>query len=475
MSTKHPQHWRSLHLGDVGTWSGGGTPSKLNAAFWTDGTIPWVSPKDMKVFRLVQAEDHITEAAIEGSATKIVPRESVLMVVRSGILAHSFPVAVCATPVTLNQDMKALTPDEGVDAVFVAYFLVSSGSRIIRECAKNGTTVASIEFAALKGVSIGIPPIQEQRDIVAAIEAHFSRLDAAEQGLKRVQAKLKHARASVLKAAVEGRLVPTEAALARAEGRRYEPGSALLARVLAERRARWAERGERGKYKEPVAPETEGLPELPEGWVWASCDQAGDILLGRQRAPQYLKGISPRPYLRVANIRDNWIDWRDVEEMDFSDEHFAKYRLESGDILLCEGQSPELVGQSAIYRGERPNVCFQKTLHRFRPLIGGPTPEFAQIVFRAWVMNRVFMRRASITTNIAHLTLEKLRAAPFSLPPLAEQARIVAEVDRRLSVLDQVEALVGRSLTRCASLRQSILKRAFEGRLVPPSAEVTPE
>lgn len=360
---------------------------------------------------------------------------------------------------------------------YLALYLRSSWVRQYFQTNARGISgsMPKVSHQTINELPVPVPSLPEQDRIVAAIEAHFSRLDAAEQGLKRVQAKLKHARASVLKAAVEGRLVPTEAALARAEGRRYEPASALLARVLAERRARWAERGERGKYKEPVAPETEGLPELPEGWVWASCDQAGDILLGRQRAPQYLKGISPRPYLRVANIRDNWIDWRDVEEMDFSDEHFAKYRLESGDILLCEGQSPELVGQSAIYRGERPNVCFQKTLHRFRPLIGGPTPEFAQIVFRAWVMNRVFIRRASITTNIAHLTLEKLRAAPFSLPPLAEQARIVAEVDRRLSVLDQVEALVGRSLTRCASLRQSILKRAFEGRLVPPSAEVTPE
>lgn len=449
--------------------------SALHASDYVVGGVPIINPQHYRTFRIAPDDEvTVSPSLAEGLQTFRLTRGDVI-VARRGEMGRCAVITAREDGWLLGTGSLALTPKKSLDPSYLAYFITSPGCVQELSRASVGSTMANLNQKILRSLVLFVPPIDEQRRIIAIVEAHFSRLDAAEQGLKRVQAKLKHARASVLKAAVEGRLVPTEAALARAEGRLYEPASALLARVLAERRARWAERGERGKYKEPVAPETEGLPELPEGWVWASCDQAGDILLGRQRAPQYLKGISPRPYLRVANIRDNWIDWRDVEEMDFSDEHFAKYRLESGDILLCEGQSPELVGQSAIFRGERPNVCFQKTLHRFRPLIGGPTPEFAQIVFRAWVMNRVFMRRASITTNIAHLTLEKLRAAPFSLPPLAEQARIVAEVDRRLSVLDQVEALVGRSLTRCASLRQSILKRAFEGRLVPPSAEVTPE
>jgi type I restriction enzyme S subunit len=153
------------------------------------------------------------------------------------------------------------------------FYRVQSQSFIDDMCSKlQGVVYPAIRPADVLGHAFLVPRLEDQRKIVAAIEAHFSRIDAAEQGLKRVQAKLKHARASVLKAAVEGRLAPTEAALARAEGRRYEPASALLARVLTERRARWAERGERGQYKEPVAPEPEGLPELPEGWVWASLD-----------------------------------------------------------------------------------------------------------------------------------------------------------------------------------------------------------
>jgi len=276
-------------------------------------------------------------------------------------------------------------------------------------------------------------------------------------------------------------LVPTEAALARAEKRDFEAADVLLKRILAERRRRWEEaelaklkaagRSPKDdqwktKYAEPQPPDTRNLPELPEGWCWASVDQVGDVLLGRQRAPQYLTGRWSRPYLRVANIKDDRIDFGDVEEMDFDDAHFERYRLEPGDILVSEGQSPHLVGQSAIYRGGVDGLCFQKTLHRFRPFERGPSSEFAQLVFRAHVRMRVFQNVASITTNIAHLTLEKFQESRFPLPPQAEQDRILSEAQRLLSVADAVEEQVTTELARISRLRQAVLKWAFEGRLV---------
>lgn len=332
---------------------------------------------------------------------------------------------------------------------------------------QTGTMLPHISGTTIKSYGIWLAPVPEQHRIVAEIEKHFTRLDDAVATLKRVKAELERARASVLKAAVEGRLVPTEAALARAEGRTYEPAGVLLNRILAERKRKHEEAHGKKKYKPPVEPETEGLPELPEGWVWSTVDAVGDVLLGRQRAPQYLTGQWTRPYLRVANVKDDRLDLEDIDEMDFSPEHFATYRLIPGDILVCEGHSPHLVGQSAIYRGGIENLCFQKTLHRFRPVVGGPTSEYAQLVFRANVKTGVFKKVASITTNIAHLTLTKFLLSRFPLPPAAEQLRIAAEVDRRLSVFDALAVTVDRNLTRCAHLRQSILKRAFAGKLVP--------
>jgi type I restriction enzyme S subunit len=275
--------------------------------------------------------------------------------------------------------------------------------------------------------------------------------------------------------------VPTEAELARAEGRGYEPAAELLKRILAERRRRWEEAelarltaaGKpakddewKARYQEPEEPKQGALPRLPEGWCWSTVEGVGDVLLGRQRAPQYLTGRHSRPYLRVANIKDDAIDLTDVGQMDFDPAHLGKYRLQPGDILVSEGQSPELVGQSAIYRGGIDGLCFQKTLHRFRPALPGPSSEFAQIVFRAHVRTGIFSAVASITTNIAHLTLEKFKAAPFPLPPAAEQDRIVQECQRLMTLADDVEYLAGASGQRSGRLRQSILKWAFEGRLV---------
>ncbi|MDP1898207.1 MAG: restriction endonuclease subunit S, partial [Sulfurimicrobium sp.] len=110
----HPTGWRLLPLKELGFWVGGGTPSKAKPAYWETGTIPWVSPKDMKTERIHDSEDHITEQAVSESTANLIPTGSVLLVTRSGILRHTLPVAITTVPVTVNQDLKALTPKEGI-------------------------------------------------------------------------------------------------------------------------------------------------------------------------------------------------------------------------------------------------------------------------------------------------------------------------------------------------------------------------
>jgi type I restriction enzyme S subunit len=401
------------------------------------------------------------------------------------------------------------SPRPGITSEWaLAVFRLYLHDGTFQSIARWTTNIAHLGAQRFAGLDFPVVPTSEAERITAVLDSYLSRLDDVVATLERVQRNLKRYRASVLKAAVEGRLVPTEAELARKDGRDYEPADALLQRILEERKARsiedaaekartsaekkakkagkpWSdadgqaalEKGRKAatkKYEEPEPPDTSELPELPEGWCWTTVDAVGDVLLGRQRAPQYLTGKCSRPYLRVANIKDDRIDFDDVKEMDFDHDHFEKYRLEPGDILVSEGQSPELVGQSAIYRGGIPELCFQKTLHRFRSVPGGPSPEYAQVVFRAHVKNQVFKKVASITTNIAHLTLIKFKQSRFPLAPRAEQERIAAEVDRLLSVADATDADVARQLVRAVRLRQSILKWAFEGRLVDQDPDDEP-
>jgi len=203
--TELPEGWISVQLRDLGKWQGGGTPSKARPEFW-GGSIPWVSPKDMKTNTITTTIDRITPQAVAGSAANLVPPGSILIVTRSGILAHSFPAAVNAVEVTVNQDLKALAPSSGLSSEFIRLALKAFERAILNECVKDGTTVHSIELPALMEFEIPLPPLPEQHRIVAKIEALFSELDAGQDSLTRAQAQLKLYRQSLLKAAFQGRL-----------------------------------------------------------------------------------------------------------------------------------------------------------------------------------------------------------------------------------------------------------------------------
>ena len=168
--------------------------------------------------------------------------------------------------------------------------------------------------------------------------------------------------------------------------------------------------------------------------------QVGEVLLGRQRAPQHEDGPSMRPYLRAANVFDGYIDTADVKSMNFSPTEYRRYSLQEGDILLNEGQSRELVGRSAIFRGEVPDACFQNTLVRFRPgaSILGP---YAHRYFQHCMYAGTFAAVAKQTTSIAHLGRRSLAALPIPLPGKSRQL----ELARRLSAIDSaLPATAGR-------------------------------
>lgn len=144
----------------------GGTPSKANAAYWV-GHIPWVSPKDMKSAILSDASDHISQEAVESSATSVVPEKSILVVVRSGILAHSLPVAQAAKPLAFNQDIKALTPDEAkVDSDYLFWFIRAQEPHVLARGVKKGATVHSLQSGFIETLQVPIPARDEQRRFV---------------------------------------------------------------------------------------------------------------------------------------------------------------------------------------------------------------------------------------------------------------------------------------------------------------------
>ena len=360
-----------------------------------------------------------------------------------------------------------LSPSDQMNNGFIFYFVQHDDFVAKVNPIQRGTSYPAVRDSDVLAQSFPLPPLAEQHRIVAEIEKHFTRLDASVAALKRAQANLKRYRASVLKAACEGKLVPIEAELARAEGRAYEPATVLLERILAERGARWeAQEKKRGrKYKEPVAPDTSDLPGLPEGWTWGTVGQLSSrIEYGTStKAKSLPSGI---PVLRMGNIQDGELSFSDLKYLEDDHPETQKTILSHGDLLFNRTNSAELVGKSAVYKDWHPKACFASYLIRVT-FMSDIAPDYVCTFINSRDGRAYIAQVRNQQVGQANVNGTKLAAMPVPLPPLTEQQRIVAEIERRLSVIQQSEATVEASLTRADRLRQSILKQAFSGKLVP--------
>ena len=202
-----PKGWLWGTFLQIGEWVGGGTPSKRNLSYWENGTIPWITPKDMKKLKILDSIDKITEKGLDNSAAKLIPVGSILFVVRSGILRRTLPTALAKVDLTINQDLKAFLPLPIINEDFLLYLTIALNDDIRTSCKKDGTTVDSIEFPALKKYKIPIPTLPEQEIIVEKIEQHYSSIDYILENILANLKKTNHLYQSILNKAFQGKLV----------------------------------------------------------------------------------------------------------------------------------------------------------------------------------------------------------------------------------------------------------------------------
>lgn len=354
------------------------------------------------------------------------------------------------------------------------YLLYALNNTDYRQFA-NGTTRLKLTQGAMRKIPMPIAPIAEQRRIVARIEELFSDLDAGVAALKRAKANLRRYRAAVLKAAVEGKL--TEEWRARHPAK--EPASKLLARILQERRQKWeaeqlarfaAAKKEppknwREKYVEPAPPDALALINLPDGWCWASVEQVAEFTRYGSSAKTNEED-SGVPVLRMGNIVDCSLDYSDLKFLPHDHPEFPDLLLKKGDLLFNRTNSAELVGKSAVYEGQHDPCSFASYLISVRCLAGCDSGFLCYHINsahgRRWVKSVV-----SQQVGQANVNGSKLQSLAFPLPSVAEQLQIVTEVAERLSQIEAAASAIDHDLFRATRLRQSILKQAFEGKLVP--------
>jgi type I restriction enzyme S subunit len=204
------QDWEHLKLRELGKWQGGGTPSKSNPAYWTNGTIPWISPKDMGLDEISSTQDLISEDAVSNSSVNKIDANSVVVVVRSGILERVLPISIINMTATLNQDMKALTLNDRVLPKFAFYLLQAFQQDILQKCRKTGTTVASINTEALMNYGVKVPTIREQESLLAYLESQISRIQGSTKLIDVAEKTGSSLRRSLLQAAFTGQLTKEE-------------------------------------------------------------------------------------------------------------------------------------------------------------------------------------------------------------------------------------------------------------------------
>jgi type I restriction enzyme, S subunit len=485
-----PPGWVEATLGEIAELGAGGPAPQEEEHFSRDGQ-PFVRVQDLgrlgsRVW-IAETVDRVNQNGIHASRLRLLPAGSVLFT-KSGMSTLLNQRAILASEAYVVSHIGYATPEPGILSQWLYWAL----KRIDLGALAHATTLPSLKLSKVQEVKILVAPTGEQRRIVAEIDKQFTRLEAGVAALQRAQANLKRYRAAVLKAAVEGRLVPTEAELARAESRSYEPADQLLQRILAERRARWeanqlakfrASGKEpkddkwRPKYKEATGPDLANLPSLPEGWAWARAEQlCGFITKGTTPvASKLFAGSGEVPYIKVYNLThrgtlDFHTNLTFVGSLTHSGE-LARSRVLPGDVLMNIVGPP--LGKVSIVPDFYPEWNVNQAIAIFRPMPSYNTRLLSFCLLSeailAWAVSR-----GKATAGQFNLTLEVCRDLPLPVPPLVEQSRIVAEVERRLSVIDELEMQVEANLNRAERLRQAILRRAFEGKLVPQDPDDEP-
>jgi type I restriction enzyme S subunit len=398
-----PPGWVWTTLGETVRWGSGGTPRRSVARYY-GGSIPWAVIGDLHDGLVTTTAGTITEEGLAESSARLVSPGTVLIATYGSI----GKLGIAGIELATNQAIAFADPKQGLDSRFLFWYLRAERRNLAH--AGKGATQKNISQTVLRSWPLPLPPLNEQRRIVAAIEEHLSRLDAA------------------------------DASLAAALRRLDALASQTVAQALS---GDWA---------------TVPLSEVTESQVYGTSAKAST-------EPD---GV---PVLRMGNINGGKLDLTNLKYLPAKHPDVLKLTLEPGDVLFNRTNSPELVGKSAVFTADK-RMTFASYLIRVR-LTERCDPHWAALVINGPPGRRYVASVRSQQVGQANVNGSKLAALPLPLPPLEEQRRIVAEVEERLSQIDALRASIERAQRRSRALRAAILERAFRGELVPqdPSDE----
>lgn len=469
--------WVEVRIKDVGKTLSGGTPKTVVREYWGDD-FAWITPADLSGYTkkyISKGRKSITSKGLEKSSAKLMPAGSILFSSRAPI---GYTV-IASNELSTNQGFKSIIPFSILESEYVYYYLKSS--KQLAEKNASGTTFKELSGKAFSELPIPLAPLPEQRAIVAKIEQLFSELDNGIRSFKTAQEQLKTYRQAVLKKAFEGELTKEW----RANQTNLPTADELLQQIKEEREKHynqqlqdwkqaikdWEANGKVGKRPNKPRKATEisdltetelkELPILPNSMVWT---RLGNILWSVKDGPHYSPKYSETgiPFISGGNIRPNGINFENVKYIskELHQELSKRCKPEINDILYTKG------GTTGIARVNTYNLDFNVWVHvAVLKAIDIVLPFYLQHVLNS---NHCYKQSQTYTHGVGNQDLGLTRMILITVPicSKAEQHQIVQEIESRLSVCDKLEESIQESLLKAEALRQSILKQAFEGKLL---------
>ena len=426
-------NWTTKKMPQVVKWGSGGTPKATIKEYYENGNIPWLIIGDLNDDVVLSSESYITTKGLENSSAKMIPIGTLLVAMYGSIGKLGITGIECCT----NQAIAFAKELYGVTTKFMYYQMKYLKPKLV-SMGKGGTQ-KNISQTVLNSLDVIVPPIDEQKRIVAKIEELFSKLDNGVAKLNKIKEQLKIYRQAVLKAAFEGKLT---------KDKRINKDLHSLYQYIMERNATRF-------HSEDIE-----LYDLPNGWIWVNIGNLTDrVEYGSSKKSQNTGLV---PVLRMGNIQNGVFDWSDLVYSSDSDE-INKYLLKENDVLFNRTNSPELVGKSAIYIGRKKAIFagYLIRINQYKEI----NAKYLNYYLNSFMAKKYGNMVKTDGVNQSNINGRKLCSYPFPLCTVEEQELVVSEIESRLSVCDKIEQTVNETLQKAESLRQSILKQAFEGEL----------
>lgn len=445
MSSIMREDWIECELGEICFTTSGGTPSRNRVEFY-QGSIPWVKSGELDKGIIYDTEEHISEEAIKNSSAKIFPEGTLLIALYGATIGK---LAFLGVEAATNQAICGIYKSSAIEEKYLFNFLLNRRQKLISQ--GTGGAQPNISQTILKNLSVPLAPLPIQRAIVSKIEALFSDLDNGIANFRKAQEQLKMYRQAVLKKAFEGKL------------------SELGKVGLKDDKMTDGENEEILPSQNPKNHNSDIKEDnLPKGWKWV---KLGDVIIKIEAGKSFRCEERPPINNEVGVLKVSAVTWEEFSEVEsktiISDDKVNEaYFVKQGDFLFSRANTLELVGRSVIVNKIQKRLMLSDKTLRFQ--FSTDINPFYILYFLRTQSGRKQIESLSTGNQMSmrNIGQSRIKQIVFPLCSLPEQTQIVQEIESRLSVCDKMEQSISESIEKAEALRQSILKKAFEGKLL---------